>query len=42
MPDVDPSRWVSTDAVAAAIHFLTTPAAAAVNGAANRVPGPTL
>jgi NAD(P)-dependent dehydrogenase (short-subunit alcohol dehydrogenase family) len=42
MPDADPSRWVSTDDVAAVIHFLTTPAAAGVNGAAVRVPGPTL
>jgi NAD(P)-dependent dehydrogenase (short-subunit alcohol dehydrogenase family) len=42
MPDADPSQWASTDAVASAIHFLTTPAAAAVNGAAVRVPGRTL
>jgi NAD(P)-dependent dehydrogenase (short-subunit alcohol dehydrogenase family) len=42
MPDADPARWVSTDAVAEIIHFLTTPAAAAVNGAAVRVPGPSL
>ena len=42
MPDADPSQWVSTDAVASVIHFLTTPAAAAVNGAAVRVPGRTL
>lgn len=42
MPDTDPSRWVSTDAVAAVIHYLTTPASAAVNGSAVRVPGPTL
>jgi len=42
MPDADPAKWVSTDAVAEVIHFLTTPAAAAVNGAALRVPGPTL
>jgi NAD(P)-dependent dehydrogenase (short-subunit alcohol dehydrogenase family) len=39
MPDADPSQWVSTDAVASAIHFLTTPAAAGINGAAVRVPG---
>ncbi|HYG61806.1 MAG TPA: SDR family oxidoreductase [Thermoanaerobaculia bacterium] len=42
MPDADPSRWVTTEAVADVIHFLTTPAAAAINGAAIRVPGPTL
>jgi NAD(P)-dependent dehydrogenase (short-subunit alcohol dehydrogenase family) len=42
MPAVDPSQWVSTDAVAEIIHFLTTPAASAVNGAAVRVPGPSL
>lgn len=42
MPDADPLQWVSTDAVAAVVHYLTTPAAAAINGAAVRVPGPTL
>ena len=42
MPDADPAQWVSTDAVASAIHFLTTPAAAGINGAAVRVPGRTL
>jgi NAD(P)-dependent dehydrogenase (short-subunit alcohol dehydrogenase family) len=42
MPDADQSLWVSTDAVASVIHYLTTPAAAAVNGAAVRVPGRTL
>jgi len=42
MPDSDPSQWAKTDDVASVIHFLTTPAAAAVNGAAVRVPGPTL
>ena len=42
MPDADPSQWVSTDAVASAIHFLTTPAAAGINGAAVRVPGRSL
>jgi NAD(P)-dependent dehydrogenase (short-subunit alcohol dehydrogenase family) len=42
MPAADPSQWVSTDAVAEIIHFLTTPAASAVNGAAVRVPGPSL
>lgn len=42
MPDADPSTWVATEAVAAVIHDLTTPALAAVNGAAVRVPGPTL
>jgi NAD(P)-dependent dehydrogenase (short-subunit alcohol dehydrogenase family) len=40
MPDADPSQWATTDAVASVIHFLTTPAAAAVNGASIRVPGP--
>lgn len=40
MPDADPAQWVTTDAVASVIHFLTTPAAAAINGAAIRVPGP--
>ncbi|HEX3531390.1 MAG TPA: SDR family NAD(P)-dependent oxidoreductase [Thermoanaerobaculia bacterium] len=42
MPDADFSKWVTTDAVASVIHFLTTPAASAVNGAAVRVPGPIL
>ena len=42
MPDTDPAQWVTTDEVAAVIHYLTTPAAVAVNGAAIRVPGPTL
>ena len=42
MPDADPSKWATTEDVASVIHFLTTPAAAAVNGAAVRVPGPTL
>jgi len=42
MPKADPGKWVTTDAVAAVIHFLTTPAASAVNGAAVRVPGPIL
>ena len=41
MPDADPAKWVATAAVAEVIHFLTTPAAAAVNGTAVRVPGPT-
>jgi len=41
MPDADPAKWASTDAVAEVIHFLTTPAAAGVNGAAVRVPGST-
>jgi NAD(P)-dependent dehydrogenase (short-subunit alcohol dehydrogenase family) len=40
MSEADPSEWVTTDAVASVIHFLTTPAAAAINGAAIRVPGP--
>jgi NAD(P)-dependent dehydrogenase (short-subunit alcohol dehydrogenase family) len=42
MPDADPAKWARTEDVAAVIHFLTTPAAAAVNGAAVRVPGPNL
>ncbi|HEY0512372.1 MAG TPA: SDR family NAD(P)-dependent oxidoreductase [Thermoanaerobaculia bacterium] len=42
MPDADPAKWARTGDVASAIHFLTTPAAVAVNGAAVRVPGPTL
>ena len=42
MPDADPAKWVKTEDVASVIHFLTTPAAVAVNGAAERVPGPTL
>jgi len=42
MPDADPATWATTDAVAAVIHFLTAPASAAVNGAAVRVPGPSL
>jgi len=42
MPEADPGQWVTTDAVASVIHFLTTPAASAVNGAAVRVPGPIL
>jgi NAD(P)-dependent dehydrogenase (short-subunit alcohol dehydrogenase family) len=40
MPETDPSEWVTTDAVASVIQFLTTPAASAINGAAVRVPGP--
>jgi NAD(P)-dependent dehydrogenase (short-subunit alcohol dehydrogenase family) len=40
MPEADPAKWVTPEAVAEVIHFLTTPAAAAVNGAAVRVPGP--
>jgi NAD(P)-dependent dehydrogenase (short-subunit alcohol dehydrogenase family) len=42
MPDADPAKWAKTEDVASVIHFLTTPAAVAVNGAAVRVPGPTL
>ncbi len=42
MPAADPAQWAKTDDVAEVIHFLTTPAAAAVNGAAVRVPGPSL
>ena len=41
MPDADPAKWARTEDVAAVIHFLTTPAAVAVNGAAVRVPGPS-
>src|SRR5258708_34764296 len=40
MPGADPAQWVTTRAVAEVIYYLTTPAAAAVNGAAVRVPGP--
>jgi len=42
MPGADPGKWVTTDAVASVIHFLTTSAASAVNGAAVQVPGPIL
>jgi NAD(P)-dependent dehydrogenase (short-subunit alcohol dehydrogenase family) len=42
MPEADPAQWVTAGAVASVIHFLTTPAASAVNGAAVRVPGPIL
>jgi NAD(P)-dependent dehydrogenase (short-subunit alcohol dehydrogenase family) len=42
MPGAGPATWVPTGDVASVIHFLTTPAAIAVNGAAVRVPGPTL
>jgi hypothetical protein len=42
MPDADPAQWVTTDAVAEVIHYLTTPAASAITGAAVRVPGRTL
>jgi NAD(P)-dependent dehydrogenase (short-subunit alcohol dehydrogenase family) len=42
MPNADPAKWARTEDVAAVIHFLTTPAAVAVNGAAVQVPGPTL
>ena len=40
MPDADPGAWVSTEAVAEVIHYLTTDAARGVNGAAVRVTGP--
>jgi NAD(P)-dependent dehydrogenase (short-subunit alcohol dehydrogenase family) len=42
MPEVDPAGWVTTEAVAEVIHFLTQEGAAAINGAAVPVPGPTL
>ena len=42
MPDADPATWARTEDVAEAIWFLTTPEARAINGAAVRVPGPTL
>jgi NAD(P)-dependent dehydrogenase (short-subunit alcohol dehydrogenase family) len=42
MPGADPAGWVTPDAVAEVVYFLTTPAAKAINGAALRVPGPTL
>lgn len=42
MPDADPASWAKTEDVAEAIWFLTTPEARAINGAAVRVPGPTL
>ena len=42
MPDTDPSQWVTTDAVAAVIYYLTTPDAAGINGSGVRVPGKTL
>lgn len=40
MPDADRGGWVSTEAVAEVIHYLTTEAARGVNGAAVRVTGP--
>jgi NAD(P)-dependent dehydrogenase (short-subunit alcohol dehydrogenase family) len=42
MPGADPAKWVSTRAVAEVIYYLSTPAATGVNGAAVRVPGPSL
>lgn len=42
MPEADTSRWVSTDDVAEVVRWLTSPESHAVNGAAVRVPGPTL
>ena len=42
MPGADPSQWAKTEDVAAVIHFLASPGAVAVNGAAVRVPGPAL
>lgn len=42
MPDADPARWVTTEEVAEAIHYLTRPESSAINGAAVPVPGPTL
>lgn len=42
MPDADPAGWVTTEQVAETIRWLAGPESAAVNGAAVRVPGPTL
>lgn len=42
MPESDPTTWVPTAQVSAVIEFLTSENAAAVNGAAILVPGPTL
>lgn len=42
MPDTDPSGWVPTERVAAVVQYLLGAEASAVNGAAVRVPGPTL
>jgi NAD(P)-dependent dehydrogenase (short-subunit alcohol dehydrogenase family) len=39
MPDADPSRWVTTDALADVIAFLASDAARAVHGAALPVTG---
>jgi NAD(P)-dependent dehydrogenase (short-subunit alcohol dehydrogenase family) len=39
MPDADPSRWVSPDALAAVVGFLASEAASAVHGAAVPVTG---
>jgi NAD(P)-dependent dehydrogenase (short-subunit alcohol dehydrogenase family) len=40
MPDADRRQWVSTETVAEVIHYLASPAAAGINGAAVRVEGP--
>lgn len=42
MPDADPTGWVTTEQVAETIRWLAGHEASAVNGAAVRVPGPTL
>jgi NAD(P)-dependent dehydrogenase (short-subunit alcohol dehydrogenase family) len=42
MPGADTAKWATTQAVAEVIYYLTTSAAAGVNGAAVGVPGPGL